>query len=84
MRDRVISFVQKILGFDRYLFLISLFVYHKFRWDKAEKDFLKIFDQVTDDGIVLDIGANIGVMTALFSQRLKNSQIFSFEPVPHN
>jgi FkbM family methyltransferase len=84
MRDRLISLFQKTLGFERYLFLISLFVYYKFRWDKNEKDFLSIFDVIHDDGIVLDIGANIGVMTAQFSKRLPNSIVYSFEPVPYN
>lgn len=37
-----------------------------------------------DKGIVLDIGANIGVMTSYLSKKLPNSKIFSFEPIPHN
>ena len=39
---------------------------------------------IPDDGVVLDIGANIGIMTVHLSKKLKNSFIYSFEPIPLN
>ncbi len=84
MKNKIISLLQRIFGFENYLFIFSLFMYYKLRWDKNEKDFLKLFDIIHDDGIVLDIGANIGVMTAHFAKRLKYSEIYSFEPIPCN
>ena len=56
----------------------------KLPWDKKEKDFIKFLDIVDDSGHILDIGANIGVMTYYFSKNLKNATIHSFEPVPIN
>jgi len=56
----------------------------KLRWDRNEKDFLKLFDLIKEDGVVLDIGANIGVMTTHFARRLKNSRVLAFEPIPYN
>ena len=66
------------------MFIFSIFVILKLRWDKNEKDFLKLFDLIKEDGLVLDIGANIGVMTYYFARRLKMSKVFSFEPIPYN
>ncbi|MCK5028734.1 MAG: FkbM family methyltransferase [Bacteroidales bacterium] len=53
-------------------------------FDKNEKDFLKFIELIDDGDHVLDIGANIGVMSYYFSTRLPNSAIHSFEPVPEN
>lgn len=84
MKDRIISLLQKIFGFENYLFIFSLYMYNKLKWDKNEKGFLKLFDLIEDDGIVLDLGANIGVMTAHFAKRLQHSEVYSFEPIPSN
>lgn len=56
----------------------------KLPWDKNEKDFIKFLDIVDESGHVLDIGANIGVMTYYFSKNLKSAKIYSFEPIPIN
>ena len=56
----------------------------KLPYNKQEKDFLKFIDLIKDGDHVLDIGANIGVMTYYFSKKLPNSAIHSFEPIPEN
>ncbi len=84
MKNTIIQILQKILGFETYIFIFSILVILKLRWDKNEKDFLKLFDLIKEDGLVLDIGANIGVMTAHFARRLKESTVFAFEPIPYN
>ena len=84
MKNKVISTLHKLLGFENYLFVFALFIYYKLRWDKNEKDFLKIFDLINKEGVVVDIGANIGVMTAHFANKLQKSTILSFEPIPSN
>lgn len=56
----------------------------KLPWDKNEKDFLRFLDLLNDYGNVLDIGANIGVMSYYFAHKLKNVQVHSFEPIPVN
>ena len=43
--------------------------------------FLSLLD---DEGIVLDIGANIGIMSVHFARKLRNAIVFAFEPIPHN
>lgn len=54
------------------------------RNDKNEKDFFAFMDSIKKDGIILDIGANIGIMTYHLSKTFNKSKIFAFEPVPQN
>ncbi len=84
MKNKIISFLHKLIGFENYLFVFALFIYYKLRWDKNERDFLKIFDLIAEDGLILDIGANIGVMTSHFAKKRNNSKVISFEPMPAN
>ena len=84
LKNLVKLILQKLLGFDNYLFIFSIFIIKKLRWDKNEKDFIYFLDLVPDNGLVLDIGANIGIMTVHFAKKLKNSTIFSFEQIPQN
>ncbi len=73
-----------MLGFDRYLFLFALFIIHSLRWNRNERDFLYFLNIIPNRGIVLDVGANIGIMSVWLGRRLKNAQILAFEPIPHN
>ncbi|MBA7553420.1 hypothetical protein ES705_46011 [subsurface metagenome] len=36
------------------------------------------------DGIVLDIGANLGVMSYYLAKNFSGRQVFAFEPIPYN
>ncbi len=76
--------LQKTLGLNLYLYLFARFVILKLPYNIQEKDFLKFIDLIKDGDHVLDIGANIGVMTYYFSKKLPNSAIHSFEPIPEN
>ncbi len=76
--------LHKLFGFHTYLYLFSQYIIHTLKWNKNEKDFLFFLKMVPDAGTVLDIGANIGIMTYHFSKKLKNTNIFAFEPMPEN
>jgi len=76
--------LQRIMGFERYLYVFSLFIIKKLPWDKKEKDFIYFLKQLKDGGTILDIGANIGVMSYHLATKKPKSQIISFEPVPVN
>jgi len=84
MKARVKKILQRLLGFDRYLFLFSLFVINTLRWNKKEGDFLHFLSMIPDKGIILDIGANIGIMSVWLGRNRPQSKIISFEPMPHN
>jgi FkbM family methyltransferase len=39
---------------------------------------------LSSDTLVIDVGANIGIMTALLAKKYPNIEIHSFEPIPEN
>ncbi len=69
------------MGYERYLHLFSSIKIHTLRWDKNEKDFfyfLSLLDPKQGD--ILDIGANLGLMTYHFSKSFPATNIIAFEP----
>ncbi len=84
MKNRVKKILQKLLGLHTYLSVFAIFVIIKLRWDKNEKDFLQFLKMVPNKGLILDIGANLGVMTFYFCKKRNKAQVYSFEPVPFN
>lgn len=74
-----------MLGFRTYLYVFSLFKIRTLRSDANEKDFFHFLNLLKDGkGDVLDIGANLGIMTVHLAQKLPNSTIHAFEPMPDN
>jgi FkbM family methyltransferase len=76
--------LQKIFGFRSYLFIFSIFSINRLKWGRIEKEFLEFMKLVPDEGVILDLGANIGIMTAHIASRRKNAMVYSFEPMPDN
>lgn len=77
--------MQKLLGFRTYLYVFALFKIKTLRSDSKEKDFFHFLSLLEDGkGAVLDVGANIGIMTVHLAQKLPNSTVHAFEPVPDN
>jgi FkbM family methyltransferase len=76
--------LQKLLGFDRYLFVFAISIISTLRWNRKERDFIYFLKLIPDGGTILDIGANIGIMSVWLGRKLKNSQILAFEPIPQN
>jgi FkbM family methyltransferase len=67
-----------------YLYVFALFIIVKLRWDKNEKDFFHFLELIPDGGIILDLGANIGVTSYHLSKKKPQSTILSFEPLTLN
>ena len=84
MKQLAKKILQTLLGFDNYLFLFSLYVIYTLRWNRNERDFLYFLEMLPDEGTVLDIGANIGIMTVHFSRRLPQARVLAIEPIPAN
>ncbi len=76
--------LHKLLGFKNYLFVFSLFKIKTLKKDKNEKDFFQFLSLIPGNTIVLDIGANIGIMSVHLAQKIKDATVFSFEPMPNN
>jgi FkbM family methyltransferase len=84
MKSAVKYILHKLLGFDYYLFVFSLFKIYTLKKDKNEKDFFHFLELIPANTTILDIGANIGIMTVHLAKRIKNSTVISFEPMPNN
>lgn len=84
MKGIIKKILQKLIGFDNYLFVFSLFTISTLKLNKKEGDFLYFLGMLPDEGNVLDIGANIGIMTVHFARKLPHTKIYAFEPIPQN
>lgn len=84
MKNTTKYILHKLLGFQNYLFVFSLFKIWTLRWDRKEKDFFVFLKLIPEGTLVLDIGANIGIMTTKIARSFKNVSVFSFEPMPGN
>lgn len=84
MKVLIKKLLQKLLGFDTYLFIFSIFTISLLKWNKNEKDFLHFLKLIPDGDVVLDIGANIGIMSVHLARKLKQTSIFAIEPIPNN
>jgi len=84
IKDILRSLGQQLLGFDNYLFVFSLFTITRIQTGGYEKAFCHFADMIPDDGAILDIGANIGIMTVTLAKKHPKSVIYAFEPIAHN
>jgi FkbM family methyltransferase len=84
MKNLAKQILQKILGYHNYLFIFSLYIIHTLKFQKKERDFLYFLKILPKNKSVLDIGANIGVMTYYLSKHLSAPKVFAFEPQPDN
>ena len=84
MKSLIQYILQKTLGFQNYLFIFSLFKIKTLQYDQKERDFLLFCESIEEKGVILDIGANIGIMTAILGMRFEDSAVISIEPIPHN
>ncbi len=75
---------QKLLGFHRYLFVFSHINILRIRWGLSEKAFKHFINLIDDDGVILDIGANIGCMTVMLAKARPAAAVYAFEPIPAN
>ncbi len=84
MKTIIKYILHKLLGFKNYLFVFSLFKIYTLKRDKNEKDFFHFLSLIPENTAVLDIGANIGIMTVHLARSIKNVTVYGFEPMPTN
>jgi len=84
LKNKIRKLLQRILGFNNYLFIFSVFTIRRLYMSRHEQEFLYFLSLLPTDKLLLDIGANIGIMTVPLAQKAVNGQVFSFEPVPQN
>ena len=76
--------LQRLLGFETYLFWFSRVQSRILRWDRNERDVLHFISLLAVDANVLDIGANVGIMTTPISRHVRLGTVHAYEPIPEN
>ena len=84
IKDFIRAACQKLVGFNTYLFIFSLVNSQRIRVGNYEKEFRYFMHMLPDEGAILDIGANIGIMSVALAKHRPLSTIYSFEPIPNN
>jgi FkbM family methyltransferase len=84
MKNFVKYILQKTLGYERYLYVFSKYKIRTLKNDAKEKDFFAFIDAIEKEGAILDVGANIGIMTYHLATRFKDRKIIAIEPMPNN
>lgn len=85
MKNSVKYILQKLLGLKTYLYVFARYKIKTLHSDKKENDFFTFLSLLKDgQGDVLDIGANLGIMTVHLAKKLPNTTIHAFEPMPTN
>ncbi len=75
--------LQVLFGFRNYLYLFSRYKISTLHSDKKEGDFFYFLNLIPGEGTVLDIGANIGIMTVHLAREPRRN-VIAFEPMPQN
>lgn len=84
MKNSIKFLLQRLLGYPNYLYLFARFMIKKLPFDKRERDFMYLLSFISSGDTVLDIGANIGVMTYHLAKKAVPGHVFAIEPVPSN
>jgi FkbM family methyltransferase len=83
-KDIIRTICQKLIGYKNYLFLFSLFTIKRIKTGRHEEEFIFFMGMIPPEGTILDIGANIGIMTVSLAQRFPKAKVYAFEPIPNN
>lgn len=84
MKNAIKFFLQKLLGYHTYLFVFAKFKIKTLKNDQKEGDFFHFMDNISGNGSILDVGANIGIMTYHLSKKFEEKNIIAIEPMPDN
>lgn len=84
LKNKIRHWCQQLIGIDRYLFLFAWLTIFRIRYLGYDKEFRYFMRLLPPTGTVLDIGANIGVMSAVLALQFPRSEIIAVEPVPLN
>jgi FkbM family methyltransferase len=84
MKEKIKYILKKILGLNNYLFLLGIYKVYAPQHNDDDEDFPHFLSLLPNEGTVLDIGSNVGYTTVQISKKIKNCQIYSFEPIQSN
>lgn len=82
VKSRTRGALQSWLGLERYLDLFARYKVCTLGWSGQGADFLAFLRLIPDDGVVLDVGANVGFTTVALARRARRGIVHAFEPGP--
>lgn len=82
MKARIQRILQAILGYDRYLWIFTLYKLRTLKYDEHENDFFHFVSLIPKEATVLDIGANLGLMSYYLAKSCQ--KVYAVEPMPNN
>lgn len=84
MKALIKRILHRLLGIERFLFWFARYKIGTLSMDKKEKGLYLFLKQVADKkGVLLDVGANIGVTAAILATKSRKL-VYAYEPVPLN
>lgn len=86
MKKGIQALMQRILGFENYLFWFCRIKVATFRWESKSKDgdFIEFLRLIKPNHNIIDIGANIGIMSTMLAKKVTKGKVVSIEPIPEN
>jgi FkbM family methyltransferase len=85
MKNAIKFVLQKLMGYEFYLYIFSIFKIKTLAKDSNEKDFFYFLSLLKNEGkTIIDIGANIGIMTYHLAKKFPNCTVIAIEPIPSN
>jgi FkbM family methyltransferase len=74
--------LQAGLGLDRYLELFARYKVATLRWSGEGRDLAAFLRHVPAEGVVLDVGANVGFTAVPLARHARRGTVHAFEPHP--
>ncbi|MGC6434438.1 MAG: FkbM family methyltransferase [Crocinitomicaceae bacterium] len=85
MKNSIKYILQTFLGYSSYLYIFSIFKIFTLKFDTKERDFFHFLSLIKPGkGDVLDLGANIGIMSYHLAKENSQIKIHAVEPVISN
>lgn len=84
MKNQTKLILQKMMGYRNYLYVFARYKIKTLHRDRKEKDFFVFIDAIQGEGDILDIGANIGIMTYHLAKKFPRKKVLAVEPMPSN
>jgi FkbM family methyltransferase len=80
MKTLIIKLLHRVLGYQRYLKIFSIWKIHTLFMDSRKSDFLYFNNVLPTDATIAVIGACTGITTIPFAKRFPKRKIMAYEP----
>lgn len=84
MKHFIIRTLHKIFGFERYLFIFTIFKIQTLSLYKKKRAYLYFTKMFSPSSNIIVIGASTGITTIPLAKRVKYGKVFAIEPVKEN